>query len=551
MSHNPNIQRATWFQQAPEVLLEILSKMDQSSRIEIAIAYPEVFLRPGFNIFLQDAEDQVRRHNRQDPAIPLFITRNTRPLLYPAIDRDMNISVIENMLRVYTNYCPSSIDGIWGQSPSTLPPPLIHAVSLGRSQIVSLLLNLGANPRLRCGPHNYRLAIPADCSLSAFSHEQCQPVNPATQPNATGCITPLAVALFKGIDLRSHDSEHRALEDCALILYNAGAPLPTGGTQFNPAIDSDLEQQIYYPIRAGFCNLVRAILDPLIPLRQGQIGFRTILYYGLTCAINFQKSDDIRDIIEYLVGIDSFLIHPGHQLPYHGNTHAHLASTLGHYKTATFLLDRYIGQGVPLDFESFELLRSGDLTPFVQTLYRAMNGGGFIGTRAASTNDLHEYLLSKVIRSKDDASVQWLVDQKAGTSINVHYAIIQGNISALRALILAGLPINTITNISMDTALRLGFYTTFSASGMFMETPLNLALRLKRWEMACLLIHHGADPSLISDPVKNDLPRDFSARYNMPIADGKQKITPAMLQREYFATIDSDRIFAMFYYVLG
>ncbi|KAI0453751.1 hypothetical protein F5B21DRAFT_525556 [Xylaria acuta] len=552
MSYNPNIHMTNWLQKPPELLLIILSDMDQSSRINVVMAYPEVFLRPGFNVYLQDAEDAVRRNNRHtDPTVPLVITRSMRPLYYTAVEDGINISAIEDMLRVYTTLCPSSVDGVWGQSPTTLPPPLIHAASLGRPQVVSLLLDLGANPLLRCGPHNYRAVVPADCSLAGFTHAQCQPLLAATQPHRTNCITAIGAALFKGFELRSHNSEHQGLEECALILYRAGAPIPDGGIQLNPAVDPALEQQLYYPIRAGFYSLVRAILDPLVPLRQGQFGFSTVLYYGLTIAINFQKSDDNRNIIEYLVGIGSLLVKPENHGPFSDNTHAHLASMLGHTKTANYLLERYITQGVALEYGSFGLHKSRDLITFVQTLYGAMRWGGFLQGKQVSGNDLHEFLLAQAIRSKDDPSIQWLIDQKVGTLINVHYAIIQDNDAALHALIRAGLSPNATTTMSVATALKFGLYTTFSATGTPTETPLNLALRLKRFNMACFLIHHGADPSLVSNKVKEQLVKVFLARYNMAYADSKQQITPAMLRPEYFAIHDADRTLAMFHYVIG
>ncbi|KAI1748561.1 hypothetical protein F4782DRAFT_550543 [Xylaria castorea] len=551
MSRNPNIRMSTWLQTPAELLLDIVSKMDHSSRINAVVAYPEVFLRPGFNIFLQDAEDQVRRQNRHtDPTVPLFVARSMRPLLYQAMEDNINISAIEGMLRVYTDFFPTSIDGVWGQSPTTLPPPLIHAASLGRPRVVSLLLDMGANPLLRCGPHNYRVVVPADCHLVAFSHEQCQPLNPATQPQRTNCTTAIAAALFKGIEVRTIGHEHQDLDECALLLYKAGAPIPAGGSQFNPAVDTALEQQLYFPIRAGFCSLLRAILGPLLPLRQRQLGFRTVLYYGLTCAVNFQKNDDFRNVIEYLVSIGSLLVDPNNTLPYFDNTHAHLASAIGHTKTANFLLNQYINQGFILEYGGFGLYRSGDTLTFVQTLYKAMRSGGYLQYEAVSSKDLHEFLLGQAIRCKDDASVQWLVDQNVGTLINVHYAIAQDNIVALRALIGAGLSADTLTSMTVAAALRFGFYMGRSAKDTPGETPLNLALRLKRMEMACFLIYHGAKPSLVSDEVKKELVRDFPVRYKTPYAGSSPKATPAMFPREYWATYDLDRLFNMFRYIL-
>ncbi|KAI8948980.1 hypothetical protein F4801DRAFT_603834 [Xylaria longipes] len=513
--------------------------MDQASRINTVLAHPEVFLRPGFNVYLQDAEDQVRRQQRHaNPTVPFVVRRSERPLLYTTIENNIHISVIRDILTVYSNFYPTSIDGVWGQPLTTLPPPLIHAVSLGRPEVVSLLLGLGANPQIACGPHNYRTSIPLDATAAPLQS-----------------ITPIEAALFRGVEIRSHNQEHQDIEECAMILHRAGVPLPDGGA--NQTVDAALERRLTYPVRAEFYNLVRAILDPLVPLRQGQPSFRTVLYNMLTFAVTYQKSDDVRNTIEYLVGIGSFLVDPSdNQRPYHGNTLAHVASQLGHVKTATFLLEQYTNQGVSLDYDTFEVQRSPNLVNFVQALYRAMSPGGFQQGKALSGKDLHESLLYKLIRSKDDASSQWLVEQKVGTMMHVHFALIMNNYAALQALIRLGLPLNTPTSITVEDAMRYGLWGTMTVTGMTLagtlaETPLNLALRLERYEMACFLIHHGADASLVFDKVKQALSRNFPGRFSTTYVKGREKITPDMLRPEYFATYDWDRSFAMFYYVLG
>ncbi|KAI0548040.1 hypothetical protein F4679DRAFT_597083 [Xylaria curta] len=553
MSRNPNIHIATWIDIPPELLLKILSKMDHSSRINVATAYPEVFLRLGFNVYLQDAEDQVKRQSRHtDNTIPLVVTRNMRPLIYQALEDDVNISVIEGMLRVYTEYCPTSINGVWAQSPTTLQSPLIHAAWLGRPQAVSLLLSMGANPLLHCSPQIYRFPVDADCQFSAYSHAVCQPLNQATQYHSTKCITALGAALFKASTLKYIEQKHRDLESCALMLYKAGVPIPTERAQPPLAHDTALQQKIDLPIRAGFCDLLQAILEPLVPSRRNDPRFHALLYYGLTVAVNFQKRDDQRNIIDYLISIGSLIVPTSTTLPYFDHTPAHLASRLAHLKTANFFLNQYIDLGLTLEYKTFSLCKSPDTLPFVQSLYSAMSRGGYFQQQPASDKEHHEFLLGQAIRSKDDASVQWLVDQKVGTLTNVHYAIVRNNMPALRALIGAGLPVNTPTSITNTPASKqMVVYLPFPTRETPEETPLNLALRLKTYPIACFLIHHGAKPSLVSDKEKKALIQDFEARYGMAYADSQPKASPGMLQPDYFRTYDAETAFDMFHYILG
>ncbi|KAH8163504.1 hypothetical protein CIB48_g4737 [Xylaria polymorpha] len=544
---------SSYFQQPPEVLLIILSGMDHTSRLETAIAYPEVFLRPGFNVFLQDAEDQVRRQQRHpDPTVPLVIPRSSRPLLYTAIDNNMDIAVIENLLRVYIHYCPTSIDGIWGQALTTLPSFLTYATTVGRPQVVSLLLDWGADPLILCGPRGFTAGNPVDCSLADFSHAQCQPLNPGAQITGTTCITALGAALLQGIDIRSRDSQHEGVEECALILYRAGLPIPSGGNML-----SALALQLYFPIRAGFRSLVEDIIDPLIPLRRTQRAFQNSLYYGLTLAVNFQKSDDFRPIIDYLLGIGCNLVKDLYVNQIHKNSHAHVAYSLGHLRTATLLLERYFATGrIRLDFTPFRLYNSPDLMPFVQALYRAMSVGGSVdgqlGPMRMSGDKLQESLLAQVIIENRKEAVEWLVDQGVGTLTHVFFAILRDKNEALGTLVRSGLSINESSNLSPEVAFRFRLAMHNAVRDAIPETPLNLALRVRRWEMACYLIYSGADPALVADAVKEMLLREFEAQYNVTYAYSRQQMDPdTVLQPGDFAAYDEDRKIALFYYVLG
>ncbi|KAI0446338.1 hypothetical protein F4803DRAFT_568368 [Xylaria telfairii] len=551
----------TYFNQPPELLLMILSDMDHTSRLQAAIAYPEVFLRPGFNIYVQDAADQARRQRlHPDPTEPLITHRNAWPLLYTAIENKMDISVIESLLRVYIDYCATSIDGIWGQALTNVPTPLMWATMQGNLQVVSLLLDWGADPLLLRGPRGYTAGHVVDCSLSNFIHAQCQPLDEGTQITGSSCITALGAALLQGIDIGSRDSHHQGVEECALLLYTIGLPIPSGGNML-----AALATQLYFPVRAGFLSLVEALIDSVAPQQRGRSTFRNSIYYGLTCAVNFQKNDDFRSIIDYLLSVGAPLVRePVNRI--HANTHAHVAYGLGHLRTATLFLEKYFAHGrIRLNYSAFKLYNSPDLMPFVRALYRAMGAGGSVdgpvGTIQLAANQLHQSLLAWATADGQEEAVEWLVDQGAGSLINVLFAIVMNNNESLSILVRSGVIINGIGTVSYEIGSKFGLH---GGPGRVWntdpESPLNLALRLQRWEMACFLIQFGADPTLVTDDVKQTLIGEYHTQYGMTYADAKQTLVqqtqqqgqgaPNWLRTEYYSTFDDDRKLFMFHYVL-
>ncbi|KAI1166726.1 hypothetical protein F5B18DRAFT_605535 [Nemania serpens] len=393
--------------------------MDHLSRINVAIAYPEIFLRPGFNVFLQDAELQVRRYNPslRNP-VPFTETRHSRhrPLLWAAIENDVDIQVIEELLNTYMSVCPTSVDGIWGEYFTAYSPPLTFAAGMGKPQVVSLLLRKGADPLRHCMNYTFPsyFLVNRNCKLEATNHAQCEcyhpPINPESDSDETACLTPMMAAIAKGLRLRSEgnlqaQAQVQALEECALILYSKGVPLPLA----NEATLNRVIKRTVNLTRAGFCRLASAILDPLISLKPGDPALRFALYRLLLDACWYQPSDDDIATIEYLLSIGAPLVpESNHYL----NTPIHISYLRGHLKTATYLVNRHADQELSLDYQELSLLASKDTLTFVQALFRAMGKGtnSYCGTEVP-TQTLHSILLKEAVDAKDQPAIEWLSEQ--------------------------------------------------------------------------------------------------------------------------------------------
>ncbi|KAI1427850.1 hypothetical protein F5Y12DRAFT_791557 [Xylaria sp. FL1777] len=175
-------QSNTRLDQIPEILLEIISCLDQLSRINLAIAYPKIFLGPAINIFRLDAmellnwkdwseicanksnmkaenpdpsasidnsnEDDVNNIEKVNGMTKVEYYQIMMPLLYTAIENDISIPVIREIIAAYVSVCATSIDGIWGGRFLPYLPPLLIARVLRKPRVVSLLIDEGADPSL-------------------------------------------------------------------------------------------------------------------------------------------------------------------------------------------------------------------------------------------------------------------------------------------------------------------------------------------------------------------------------------------------------------------
>ncbi|KAI1129891.1 hypothetical protein F5Y10DRAFT_263630 [Nemania abortiva] len=480
-------QNTGWASMPAELLLEVLSNLDPLSRINAAIAHPAVFLRPGFNVFVQDAEDQIRRRRGNTTSDELF----PRPLLYTAIEADVGVEEIAHILGAYVSIYPASINGLWCDSPTFVPPPLSWAAWLGKPQVVSLLLDEGANPSRLCNPDHFtqwRIMFKS-CALQYYNHDQCQFVRDI-RPVQTDCASALTAATFKGLQLEIGSVEHQAVEECAAILYRRGPGIPFAD------LDA-LQRQIVFPIQSGFGGLVRTILDTFVAFHQENPGFSTtVLREILRLACMHQKAED-RTIIEYLLGIGAPLVdqNTGHGLPNFAQTDvARLITANGYKATPVWLLNRYADQGVLFNYSQLpKLVQCEYMLPYVQALYRVMSQENqtYRG-RPVLSRFLHDALLTEAIDTSQTPAIRWLLEQKVGSSEHVHHAIDIRDKTALLLLLEAGHGVSGM--VDQDDAGR---------------TPLEHALVVENWDAAGVLVLRGADASLVSLATKRFVGQEF------------------------------------------
>ncbi|KAI3321087.1 hypothetical protein HD806DRAFT_537741 [Xylariaceae sp. AK1471] len=512
----------TSFDKLPnDILVQLIPLMDPSSRLNLALAYPERFLNEDpvvgayiCNMFKYDAEQQVLKHNCQTSVEEDY----TKPILYAAIDSDAEISLVGKIVKYYKDECPTSISGIWGQYPAKFPPPLFFAATLGKPEVVSLLLDEGADPTSKYG-------------------------NKWEGTPLTG--TAFEAAIDAGFRLASQGSiKHQAIEDCALILYDRGLSIKDHVIQLRTL---DLGSLVAQAVKAGFLKLTKAILDQTAHITKEDLK-QYVLYPSLSVACTFQASDDYRDMIEYLLSIGAPLADPvlQRQSPFgpiidpiqrHGpcyrfcDTHVRSAIDIGHAKTATFLLNLYVDQNIRLDFgdsSSIQTENFGISLAFVQALYRAMDRE-VNNSEKVERNWFHEKLLSWLITGgSKSAATEWLIGQGVSDVWHVWQAVEEKNRAAIDALLQAGHSVNTSKPLLGGSQMTL----------------LGYALWTFDWDMACLLIRRGADVALLSEAIKSRLSKEFEHIYQMPYVQSNYAVTPDMLKPEYIATqpVDEEQI---------
>ncbi|KAI0403301.1 hypothetical protein F4802DRAFT_616919 [Xylaria palmicola] len=388
----------------PEIMLGVVSQLKPLDRINLATSCPALFLRPGFNLFVQCAEKQVAQWTSPDET-----------LLPVAIKNNISIPVIRDIIRAYKSVRPESIDGDWGQTPPTFPPPIHLAVKSGRPEVVSLLLDEGADPERHFTRNKYLLAVRADCSLSHYNHSVCQDIYGVPIGVTSNCATAMSLCFYLSYPFPYAHVDNMLLEECALVLHEKGAPAVSGYRYF----DDPLLQRLFFPFQARFHRLVKAILDPLVPLRQGQDDFRTLLGTALRTACNFRPmhEDDDRSTIAYLISIGAPIVaafeEPNGEIPTFHNTLMHAATACSAMTTATILMNAASDQGLSYDYHRLDiwhLCRRPLL--FVQALAENMRtNGGFIEGKEASTKELHKWLCGQLVKLGFILASQWMIDE--------------------------------------------------------------------------------------------------------------------------------------------
>ncbi|KAI0969571.1 hypothetical protein F4678DRAFT_439246 [Xylaria arbuscula] len=184
------------------------------------------------------------------------------------------------------------------------------------------------------------------------------------------------------------------------------------------------------------------------------------------------------------------------------------------------MLDQYLCPFASLDFDNLSIYCDWgchETQPIlVQALYRFMKraareGFGYLGGRKASADDLHNYLLTKALFSRQIASVQWLVSQGAGTP---------GYLSSDKDV--------------LEQAVGNALYHMYDDD---------------MWYTVCFLVTYGA--STLSRKTKEKLARKFEVIYHpMTYEESKQTVTSDMLQPQYFVVKSPDRLRPLCHYLL-
>ncbi|GAP92583.1 hypothetical protein SAMD00023353_8600100 [Rosellinia necatrix] len=523
----------SWLNITPDILLGIVARLDHISRINVAIAYPGIFLRPGFNIFLQDAEQQLRRQEIQRlTPFPYIERHDMRALIYTAIEQDVDLPVIKDMLDTYKSICPTSIDGIWGEYLTAVRPPLAFAAVLGKPQIVSLLVDEGADPFLySCRPNINDISsmIPHSCVLSGFVHARCQ--SDGLRMERSLCTTAMTGIFLLEIYPREPDGAiHMRREECAARLYIRGVPIPWGPEPEDGVPDITLYRQLANPVRARFLRLVKVILEPLIPDRGGDPEFNNLLLFALQTAVDFQAYDNNIEMIKYLVDIGAPLTAPGDQVY---RTLAVDSANNGNLKTAKYLLDLYLERGLTFEDMGFIITKHEDTLALVQTLYRLL---GRSSGRPAHIH--HAELLTDAIYARDIPSVGWLIEQGAARPHHMALAIINEDIATLCYLLEGGMSPN---DVLLD---RNDEYNSWS--------PLEYAIVAASWPSVRILIQHGARPSSVSALCKAELLEVYEEMFGVDYATAKELVSPDVLRQEYYKAgrIEGDLHQAMYHFIL-
>ncbi|KAI0022360.1 hypothetical protein F4780DRAFT_777745 [Xylariomycetidae sp. FL0641] len=316
-------QYDTYFNRLPvETLKGILDSVDsQEDLIKLAMSQPEKFLSRELHVFVLDVQVQMRLQNA-DPPVPFTDTLENRPLLYTAIEAKFDLDVVRSIARTYHDICPGSLDGIWGPVPRTFPPAVHFALRLGRVDVATMLIDLGADPK--CFSFGYPPEMgykDPECALSRYPHRECK-----RRILGYGCSNPLRLAIYLmrfsvPLPPRAEDeAKRREYEDFATMLFKAQAS-PVSDEQ-SPALShlsfehcaeaKPLEEipwmvlysyDIRFAVEAGMVGLVKAFLEHLharFANSSQEEPFWDVIFNMIQWAAIFQAHDDNKAMLDLL-----------------------------------------------------------------------------------------------------------------------------------------------------------------------------------------------------------------------------------------------------------
>ncbi|KAI1633721.1 hypothetical protein F4809DRAFT_574548 [Biscogniauxia mediterranea] len=406
-----------WFDKIPnEIMLQIISLlMEETDIINLAVAQPDRFLAPTLNVFQLDAEKQVRlQAGRSSPE--LTEAPEDTPLLNIAVKNGYGVGIIRSIVEAYQVACPDSINGIWGQVPRAVEPPLHCAVEAARVEVISLLLDLGADPQIKF------MKVPTTgqqrtCDYEGLAHQECMNGGEVVSSKSTTCENPLEAAITTDIKLWWLPRKRRANIDCAMELFHRAPSL-------QPSLNT---HWLILASRSGIYDLIKERLDMLAARDdddEEKQDFRS------TCStflgrIAIEGKTDAGELIEYLgeLGAPNYLIEPiydpavyAKDIIYPGisteNSDIRSACNYLHEQNAGSLLKAMIRRGVRLHAEvlRFCILEDRHIN-FTKFFIPALKDGSFADYPKENVPKYMEELLTAAMAQSADETCKYLISE--------------------------------------------------------------------------------------------------------------------------------------------
>ncbi|KAI0601033.1 hypothetical protein F4775DRAFT_477738 [Biscogniauxia sp. FL1348] len=403
----------SWFDKIPnEIMLHISSFLVEGTDIiNLAVAQPDRFLSPTLNVFLLDAERQVGlQAGRSSPEL----TEDPKdiPLLNIAIQNGFDVGVIRSIVEAYQATHPDSINGIWGQVPRAVAPPLHCAVEAGRAEVISLLLDLGADPQIKF------IKVPRTdeqekCDYEGLAHQECMNGGAVVSSMSTTCDNPLEAAILAGDPPNSNAQNVQAIHDCAMKLFRRV-----------PTLQSSLNTR--WLISAARSGMERLIKERLNVLAARDDNDEEKQDFRSTCGtflgkVSMQGDDNLGELIEYLGGLggpDRYLIQPVcDQDSYLAGSFYHndlMRSVVhkGKPNNAASLLKVLLQRGVKIYARDLLDYPTDDRDlAFTKVFIQALKDGKFFKHREDVVPYYMDHLLDHFIARRSIETCKWLISQ--------------------------------------------------------------------------------------------------------------------------------------------
>ncbi|KAI1487113.1 hypothetical protein F5X96DRAFT_687602 [Biscogniauxia mediterranea] len=405
----------SWFDKIPnELILQIISLlMEETDIINLAVAQPERFLCPTLNVFLLDAEKQVKlQAGRSSPE--LTEAPEDMPLLNIAVKNGYDVGVIRSIVEAYQVACPDSINGIWGQVPRAVEPPLHCAVQAARVEVISLLLDLGADPQIKFKK------VPTTgqqktCDYEGLPHQECMNGGAVVSSKLTTCENPLQAAIKAGIYLWL-PQERKA--NCAMELFHRAPSL-------QPSLNA------HWLIQASRCRMYDLIKERLDMLAARDDDDEEKQDFRSTCStflgrMAVEGRADAGELIEYLgeLGAPNHLIEPIYDPAVYAKDiiYPHLISiefsdiwsacNYLHEENAGSLLKAMIRRGVRLHADVLRFCIFEDrYIIFTKFFIQALKEGSFADYPKENVPKYMERLLTAAMSRSADVICKYLISE--------------------------------------------------------------------------------------------------------------------------------------------